>query len=143
MNENGQPSFPNLLAPLDLGFTTLKNRVVMGSMHLGLEEMANGFIRMAKFYAQRARGEVGLIVTGGIAPTREGAVQSPISPFPPKALTDDNIMELIQDFVICALLAKDAGTIQVLKILSLFSELRSSGAEYILNLFWVSFSIFS
>jgi len=162
MNENIQhPSFPNLLAPLDLGFTTLKNRVIMGSMHLGLEEMPNGFTRMAEFYAQRARGGVGLIVTGGIGPNREGAihgdgalmataqdvsnhrivtdavhgaggkicmqilhtgryafnpdavapsaVQSPISPFPPKALTDENIMELIQDFVHCALLAKKAG----------------------------------
>lgn len=162
MNENVQhPCFPNLLAPLDLGFTTLKNRVVMGSMHLGLEEMPDGFSRMAEFYAQRARGGVGLIVTGGIGPNRAGAVhadaalmataqdvsnhamvthavhgaggkicmqilhtgryafnpdavapsaiQSPISPFLPKELTDDNIKELIQDFVNCALLAKDAG----------------------------------
>jgi 2,4-dienoyl-CoA reductase (NADPH2) len=60
--------FPNLLRPLDLGFTTLRNRVLMGSMHVGLEEAPNGFERMAAFYAERARGEVGLIVTGGIAP---------------------------------------------------------------------------
>ncbi|MCC8396214.1 FAD-dependent oxidoreductase [Paraburkholderia sp. MMS20-SJTR3] len=60
--------YPNLLKPLDLGFTTLKNRVLMGSMHVGLEEAPNGFERMAAFYAERARGEVGLIVTGGIAP---------------------------------------------------------------------------
>ncbi|MGL6202682.1 MAG: 2,4-dienoyl-CoA reductase, partial [Giesbergeria sp.] len=60
--------FPHLLAPLDLGFTTLKNRVLMGSMHVGLEEAPNGFERMAAFYAERARGGVGLIVTGGIAP---------------------------------------------------------------------------
>ena len=60
--------FPHLLAPLDLGFTTLKNRVLMGSMHVGLEEAKDGFARMAAFYAERARGGVGLIVTGGIAP---------------------------------------------------------------------------
>ena len=61
-------TYPHLLAPLDLGFTTLKNRVLMGSMHVGLEEAPNGFERMAAFYAERARGGVGLIVTGGIAP---------------------------------------------------------------------------
>lgn len=60
--------YPHLLRPLDLGFTTLKNRVLMGSMHVGLEEVPNGFERMAAFYAERARGDVGLIVTGGIAP---------------------------------------------------------------------------
>ncbi len=162
MNKNIQhPYFPNLLAPLDLGFTILKNRVMMGSMHLGLEEMPDGFTRMAEFYAQRARGGVGLIVTGGIGPNREGAVhtdaalmataqdvsnhrivtdavhgaggkicmqilhtgryafnpdavapsaiKSPISPFLPKALTDENIRQLIREFVQCALLAKDAG----------------------------------
>ncbi|SIS79614.1 NADPH-dependent 2,4-dienoyl-CoA reductase [Neptunomonas antarctica] len=68
--------YPNLLAPLDLGFTTLKNRVLMGSMHLGLEEAPNGFERMAAFYAERARGGVALIVTGGIGPNSEGAVHS-------------------------------------------------------------------
>jgi 2,4-dienoyl-CoA reductase (NADPH2) len=162
MNRTAQhPLFPNLLAPLELGFTTLKNRVVMGSMHLGLEELSDGFPRMAEFYAQRARGGVGLIVTGGISPNREGAVhadaalmatardvsnhrmvtdavhgaggkicmqilhtgryafnpdavapsaiQSPISPFVPRALTDDNIQKLIRDFVRSAMLAKDAG----------------------------------
>ena len=61
-------AFPHMLAPLDLGFTTLKNRVLMGSMHVGLEEAKDGFARMAAFYAERARGGVGLIVTGGIAP---------------------------------------------------------------------------
>ena len=60
--------YPHLLAPLNLGFTTLKNRVLMGSMHVGLEEAPNGFERMAAFYAERAKGGVGLIVTGGIAP---------------------------------------------------------------------------
>ncbi|CAM5614815.1 NADPH-dependent 2,4-dienoyl-CoA reductase OS=Streptomyces alboniger OX=132473 GN=CP975_03890 PE=4 SV=1 [Streptomyces alboniger] len=64
--------YPNLLNPLDLGFTTLPNRVLMGSMHVGLEEAPNGFERMAEFYAARARGGVGLIVTGGIAPNDAG-----------------------------------------------------------------------
>ncbi|MGW2836257.1 oxidoreductase [Streptomyces sp. NPDC001493] len=64
--------YPTLLSPLDLGFTTLPNRVVMGSMHTGLEEAENGFERMAAFYAERARGGVGLIVTGGIAPSERG-----------------------------------------------------------------------
>lgn len=67
-------NFPHLLAPLDLGFTTLKNRVLMGSMHIGLEEKPGGFERMAAFYAERVRGGVGLIVTGGIAPNQEGGV---------------------------------------------------------------------
>ncbi|MEU3496484.1 NADPH-dependent 2,4-dienoyl-CoA reductase [Kitasatospora cineracea] len=65
-------AYPHLLAPLDLGFTTLPNRVVMGSMHVGLEEAEHGFERMAAFYAERARGGVGLIVTGGIAPNEAG-----------------------------------------------------------------------
>ncbi|WP_269531669.1 NADPH-dependent 2,4-dienoyl-CoA reductase [Chitinimonas sp. BJYL2] len=66
--------YPHLLAPLDLGFTTLKNRVLMGSMHTGLEEAPNGFEKMAAFYAERARGGVGLIVTGGVAPNEAGRV---------------------------------------------------------------------
>ncbi|MFJ2605508.1 FAD-dependent oxidoreductase [Streptomyces sp. NPDC087425] len=64
--------YPHLLSPLDLGFTTLPNRVLMGSMHVGLEEAEGGFERMAAFYAARARGGVGLIVTGGIAPNDAG-----------------------------------------------------------------------
>ncbi|WP_181796005.1 NADPH-dependent 2,4-dienoyl-CoA reductase [Streptomyces sp. WELS2] len=64
--------YPHLMTPLDLGFTTLPNRVLMGSMHVGLEEAERGFERMAAFYAARARGGVGLIVTGGIAPNEEG-----------------------------------------------------------------------
>lgn len=68
------PPYPHLLAPLDLGFTTLKNRVLMGSMHTGLEEAPQGFARLAAFYAERARGGVGLIVTGGIAPNQDGVV---------------------------------------------------------------------
>ncbi|MEF8752285.1 MAG: NADPH-dependent 2,4-dienoyl-CoA reductase [Candidatus Accumulibacter necessarius] len=67
-------TYPHLLAPLDLGFTTLKNRVLMGSMHTGLEEAPKGFARLAAFYAERARGGVGLIVTGGIAPNQDGVV---------------------------------------------------------------------
>jgi 2,4-dienoyl-CoA reductase (NADPH2) len=64
--------YPNLLAPLDLGFTTLPNRVVMGSMHVGLEDRPKHLARLAEFYAERARGGVGLIVTGGFAPNRTG-----------------------------------------------------------------------
>ncbi|MDC7706434.1 NADPH-dependent 2,4-dienoyl-CoA reductase [Vogesella indigofera] len=67
-------AYPHLLAPLDLGFTTLKNRVLMGSMHTGLEEAPQGFEKMAAFYAERARGGVGLIVTGGVGPNEEGRV---------------------------------------------------------------------
>ncbi len=70
----GLTKYPNLLEPLDLGFTKLRNRVLMGSMHTNLEEAKNGFERLAAFYAERARGGVGLIVTGGISPNEEGAV---------------------------------------------------------------------
>ncbi|MFF6987420.1 FAD-dependent oxidoreductase [Streptomyces sp. NPDC010273] len=153
--------YPHLLNPLDLGFTTLPNRVLMGSMHVGLEEAERGFERMAEFYAARARGGVGLIVTGGIAPNdagrpyeggaklttdaeaaqhteitaavhREGgriamqilhfgryayhqdlvapsAVQAPISPFPPRALTDDEVEQTVEDYVRAARLARQAG----------------------------------
>ena len=65
--------YPHLLAPLDLGHTTLKNRILMGSMHTGLEETKD-WDRVAEFYAARARGGVGLMVTGGMAPNREGGV---------------------------------------------------------------------
>jgi 2,4-dienoyl-CoA reductase (NADPH2) len=64
--------YPHLLAPLDLGFTTLKNRVLMGSMHTGLEDKAKDFPKLATYFAERARGGVGLIVTGGFAPNVEG-----------------------------------------------------------------------
>ncbi len=64
--------YPKLLTPLNLGFTQLNNRVLMGSMHTNLEEAENGFKRLASFYAQRAEGGVGLIVTGGISPNIEG-----------------------------------------------------------------------
>ncbi len=65
--------FPKLFEPLDLGFTTLKNRVLMGSMHTGLEEAPNGHERMAAFFAERARGGVGLIITGGFGPNKRAA----------------------------------------------------------------------
>ncbi len=68
-----QPNpFPHLLAPLDLGFTTLPNRVLMGSMHTGLEDRAEDYPKLAAYFAERARGGVGLIVTGGIAPNAAG-----------------------------------------------------------------------
>jgi 2,4-dienoyl-CoA reductase (NADPH2) len=88
MGDNGGPSpairgpgrarlsvtatYPHLLAPLDLGFTTLPNRVLMGSMHTGLEDKAKHFPKLAAYFAERARGGVGLIVTGGFAPNIEG-----------------------------------------------------------------------
>ncbi|MFF9757012.1 FAD-dependent oxidoreductase [Streptomyces sp. NPDC014344] len=153
--------YPHLLTPLDLGFTTLPNRVLMGSMHVGLEEAEGGFSRMAEFYAARARGGVGLIVTGGIAPNDEGRpyeggaklttdeeaeqhrtvtaavhreggrialqilhfgryayhqdlvapspLQAPISPFPPRELTDAEVERTIDDYVRAARLARQAG----------------------------------
>ncbi|RKG33983.1 NADPH-dependent 2,4-dienoyl-CoA reductase [Acinetobacter tianfuensis] len=154
-------NYPHLLAPLDLGFTTLKNRVLMGSMHVGLEEAPGGYDRMAAFYAERAKGGVGLIVTGGIAPNEAGltfaggnkldtraeadkhkvvtqavhdaggkialqilhtgrysyqahnvapsAIQAPINPVKPHALTAAEVNQTISDFVNCASLAQYAG----------------------------------
>lgn len=67
-------NYPHLAAPLDLGFTTIKNRTLMGSMHTGLEEAPDGFAKQAAYFAERARGQVGLIVTGGIAPDQFGKV---------------------------------------------------------------------
>jgi len=153
--------YPNLFQPLDLGFTTLRNRILMGSMHTGLEETRNGYHKMASYFAERARGGVGLIVTGGIAPDRAGwvapfsskltskkeadkhkvitnavhqeggkiclqilhtgrygyhplnvapsRIQSPITPFKPKALTEAGIEKTIEHFVRCSSLAKYAG----------------------------------
>ena len=80
--------YDKLLSPLDLGFTTLKNRVLMGSMHTMLEEAKHGFERAAAYYAERAKGQVGLIVTGGIAPNVGGGV----APGAAK-LTDDKEIE--------------------------------------------------
>jgi 2,4-dienoyl-CoA reductase (NADPH2) len=65
-------AFPHLLSPLDLGFTRLRNRVLMGSMHTGLEDDAKHFPRLTAYFAERARGGGGLIVTGGFAPNVEG-----------------------------------------------------------------------
>lgn len=65
-------TYPNLLSPLDLGFTTLRNRVIMGSMHTGLEDRARDIDRLAAYFAERARGGVGLIITGGYTPNRTG-----------------------------------------------------------------------
>ena len=66
------PSYPHLLVPLDLGCTTLRNRVIMGSMPTGLEDRFDNYGKLAEFYRERARGGVGLIVTGGISPDRRG-----------------------------------------------------------------------
>jgi 2,4-dienoyl-CoA reductase (NADPH2) len=153
--------YPHLLAPLDLGFVTLKNRVLMGSMHTGLEDRARDYPRLAAYFAERAAGGVGLIVTGGMAPTVRGwlapfassmifpwqvrhhrkvtravhaeggricmqilhagryryhplsvapsALQSPISPFKPRALTPRGIERQIRGFVRAARLAQKAG----------------------------------
>lgn len=150
-----------MLSPLDLGFTTLKNRVLMGSMHTNLEEIPGGFDRAAVYYAERAKGQVGLIVTGGISPNLEGsvgmgaakltnedeaenhkkitkavhaeggkicmqilhsgryayhpkgvapsAIQSPITPFKPRALETEEVWQTIFDYKNCALLAQSAG----------------------------------
>jgi 2,4-dienoyl-CoA reductase (NADPH2) len=68
------PQFPQLLAPLDLGYARLRNRILMGSMHTGLEDKAGDYPKLAAYFAERARGGTGLIVTGGIAPNRAGWV---------------------------------------------------------------------
>ena len=75
----GTTKYPNLFAPLDLGFTTIKNRAIMGSMHTGLEEAENGFERMAAYFSERAAGGVGMIITGGIAPNVEGGAGTKLS----------------------------------------------------------------
>ncbi|MEI7444668.1 MAG: 2,4-dienoyl-CoA reductase FMN-binding domain-containing protein, partial [Burkholderiales bacterium] len=75
----GHARYPRLFSPLDLGFLRLKNRVIMGSMHTGLEEAPDGFERMAAFFAERARGGVGMIITGGIAPNAEGGSGAKLS----------------------------------------------------------------
>ena len=70
----GHEKYKRLFTPLDLGHTTIKNRSIMGSMHTGLEELPDGFERMAAYYAERAAGGVGMIITGGIAPNPEGGM---------------------------------------------------------------------
>jgi 2,4-dienoyl-CoA reductase (NADPH2) len=79
---SSETRFPHLLSPLDLGFTSLKNRVLMGSMHTGLEDNKKDFPKLAAYFAERAAGEVGLIVTGGIAPGVRGSLLPP----PPSGL---------------------------------------------------------
>jgi 2,4-dienoyl-CoA reductase (NADPH2) len=76
---SGQNKYPRLFTPLDLGFTKLKNRVLMGSMHTGLEETDGGFKRMAPYFAERAKGGVGMIITGGISPNLEGGSGAKLS----------------------------------------------------------------
>ena len=90
MIETATSDYPHIFRPLKLGFTTLKNRVLMGSMHLGLEELPNGFARMAAFYAERARGGVALIVTGGIGPNKEGAVHASAATLTKESQLDDH-----------------------------------------------------
>ncbi|MEN9377600.1 MAG: hypothetical protein RL710_2757, partial [Pseudomonadota bacterium] len=65
-------NYSHLLSPLDLGFTTLRNRVMMGSMHTGLEDRFYNYVKLAAYFRERAKGGVGLIVTGGISPNRQG-----------------------------------------------------------------------
>jgi len=98
------PLYPNLFEPLDLGFTKLPNRVLMGSMHTGLEESKNGFQKMAAYFAERAAGEAGLIVTGGIAPNRAGWV----GPFSAKMSTSS---EARKHRVITEAVQKEGGRI--------------------------------
>ncbi|OBG84957.1 NADPH-dependent 2,4-dienoyl-CoA reductase [Mycobacterium sp. NS-7484] len=152
-------AYPKLVSPLDLGFTQLRNRVVMGSMHTGLEDRAADTAKLAEYFAERARGGVGLIITGGYAPNRTGwllpfasqlvsssearrhrritravheadgkillqilhagryayhpfsvsasSIKAPINPFTPRRLR--NVQGTIDDFVRCALLAREAG----------------------------------
>src|SRR3990167_2148935 len=73
---SGNTAFPSIFEPLDLGFTQIKNRIIMGSMHTGLEEDKKNFSRLAEFYKERAQAEVGLIVTGGFSPDRAGRLKS-------------------------------------------------------------------
>ena len=161
LHHHNTNSYPHLFEPLDLGFTTLKNRVVMGSMHTGLEDRFFNYGKLAAYFAERAKGGVAMMVTGGIAPNREGwltplggtlnhhadvinhrrvthavhkhgskillqilhsgrygyqplvvsssAIQSPISPFKPRAMSDKRILDTIADYARCAKLAKLAG----------------------------------
>ena len=78
-NAPAHKKYPNLFSPLDLGFTQLKNRALMGSMHTGLEEVEGGFERLAAYFAERAHGGVGMMITGGISPNEEGSMGSEMS----------------------------------------------------------------
>lgn len=153
--------YPHMFEPLDLGFTTLKNRIVMGSMHTGLEDRFYNYGKLASYFAERAKGGVAMMITGGISPNREGwltpaggtlnhkadiinhrrvtkavhehgskiimqilhsgrygyhplavsssPIQSPISPFKPREMSEKNILQTIQDYAECAKLAQQAG----------------------------------
>lgn len=98
-------SYPLLLEPLDLGFTTIKNRSIMGSMHTGLEEMEGGFERMAAYYAERAANDIGMIITGGIAPNEEassgGAMMSGEEEAAKHRLVTDAVHRAADDVKIC------------------------------------------
>ncbi len=173
--------YPNLLRPLNLGFDTLPNRVLMGSMHTGLEDRKQDFPRLAAYFAERAAGEVGLMVTGGFSPNIRGwlapfasslfsrrqlprhrqlteavkahhgriclqilhagrygyhplavapsAIQSPISPFKPRALSAAGVERQIRSYVRCARLAREAG----------YDGVEIMGSEgYLINEFLVS-----
>ena len=78
-NAPAHKKYPNLFSPLDLGFTQLKNRALMGSMHTALEEVEGGFERLAAYFAERAHGGVGMMITGGISPNEEGSMGSEMS----------------------------------------------------------------
>lgn len=97
--------YPKLLEPLDLGFTTIKNRAIMGSMHTGLEEMDGGFERMAAYFAERAANDVGMIITGGIAPNEEsgphGARMSNDEEAAKHRLVTEAVHEAAPDVKIC------------------------------------------
>lgn len=98
-------NYPLLLEPLDLGFTTIKNRSIMGSMHTGLEEMDGGFERMAAYFAERAANNIGMIITGGIAPNEEsssgGAMMSGEEEAAKHRLVTDAVHEADPDVKIC------------------------------------------
>lgn len=161
MQQAGAPPYPHLFSPLDLGFCTLPNRVLMGSMHTGLEDRARDFDKLAAYFAERAEGGVGLMVTGGFSPGIRGwlkpfsgtlahrwqvarhrrvtravhahgariclqilhsgrygyhplqvapsAIQAPINPFKPRAMSGADVHSTIGAFVRTARLARDAG----------------------------------
>lgn len=98
-------NYPLLLEPLDLGFTTIKNRSIMGSMHTGLEEMDGGFERMAAYFAERAANNIGMIITGGIAPNEEsssgGAMMSSDEESEKHRLVTDAVHKADPDVKIC------------------------------------------
>jgi len=101
---SGLDRYPHLFEPLDLGFTRIKNRALMGSMHTGLEELADGHIRMAAYFAERARGGVGMIITGGISPNEEGGLGAKLSNAEEAArhkVITDAVHEADQDVKIC------------------------------------------